>query len=286
MKTIDFESEGNRQAYALLSSAIAPRPIAFASTIDQEGRVNLSPFSFFNVFGANPPTLVFAPVRSARSMQDKDTLLNVKEVPEVAISMVTYSMVEQMSLASTAYEKGVNEYRKSGFHEVPSEKIKPPYVKESPASFECRVVQIIETGPEGGAGSLVICEVLVAHVDEDFMKPEGVLDAEKLDLVGRMGENWYCRANGEALFEVEKPIRKKGIGVDALPDFIKESTILTGNHLGKLGNLERLPSDQEVQSSNIMTNDQDKVHQVAKQMIDDGEVMEALILLMKKKLNA
>lgn len=279
-KSIDFSTANNQEKYSLLSSAVAPRPIAFASTIDKNGKVNLSPFSFFNVFGANPPILVFSPVRSARTMGDKDTLINVREVPEVTISIVNFAMVEQVSLASSAYERGINEFSKSGFTEVVSESVKPPYVLESPVSFECIVKDIIETGSEGGAGHLVICEVLIAHVDTDYLKEDNVVDATKLDLVARMGENWYCRASVDSLFEVPKPIRQTGIGVDALPEHVRLSEILTGNNLGRLGNLERLPSDEEIMENRSEMEEVEEIHMAAQKLIDEGETKRALALLM------
>lgn len=232
--------------HAYLLGAIAPRPIAFASTVDAEGRVNLSPYSFFNVFGSNPPTLVFSPSRRVRDNTNKHTLENLYEVPEVVINIVNYNMVEQTSLASTEYEKGVNEFVKAGFTETASSLVKPPRVAESPAAFECKVKQIIATGTEGGAGNLVVCEVLMVHIQEHILDAQGNIDPFKLDAVARMGANWYCRANGEAIFEVEKPNSKKGIGIDQLPKHIRESNLLTGNELARLANVEQLPSEEEL----------------------------------------
>ncbi|MEM6629525.1 MAG: flavin reductase family protein [Bacteroidota bacterium] len=231
-----------------LLTAVAPRPICFASTIDRAGRVNLSPFSFFNVFSSNPPILVFSPAKSGRDLSHKDTFLNIQEVPEVTINIVNYPIVEQMSLASTRYEKGVNEFEKAGFTQVPSVMVKPPRVGESPISFECKVNQVIELGQGGGAGNLIISEVQYLHIQNEYLDQDGNLDTLKLDLVARMGGSWYCRAIEASLFEIPKPLREKGIGVDNLPHNVRNSSILTGNDLGRLGNSKYLPSDREVEA--------------------------------------
>lgn len=245
-KSYNPEEVSIPELHGAMLGVIGPRPIAFASTVDENGKVNLSPFSFFNAFGSNPPLLIFSPARRVRDNTTKHTLENAKKTKEVVINIVNYNIVEQMSLASTEYAEGVNEFEKSGLTELASEKVKPPRVLEAPASFECRVNQIIETGDEGGAGNLIICEVLLAHIDEDILNENGKVDPFKLDAVGRMGGDWYCRANGEALFEIAKPIRNKGIGVDKIPDTIRNSEILTGNNLGQLGNVESLPDENEV----------------------------------------
>ena len=242
IKTIDPESVSTSEFYSYMLSAIAPRPICFASTIDKQGNVNLSPFSFFNVFSANPPILIFSVVRRMRDNTTKHTYENVKEIKEVVVNIVNYPMVEQMSLASTEYGKGVNEFTKAGFTEVPSVKIQPPRVGEAPVAFECVVDDIIELGDQGGAGLLVIAKVVLAHVQTSYLNADDKLDTEKLDLVARMGGNWYCRAHESALFEIPKPLRNKGMGVDRLPKNIRESKVLTGNDLGRLGNIEALPS--------------------------------------------
>jgi flavin reductase (DIM6/NTAB) family NADH-FMN oxidoreductase RutF len=246
MKTIDPKEIDTAELHGYLLGAIAPRPIAFASTVDSSGNINLSPFSFFNVFGSNPPMLVFSPVRRVRDNTTKHSLDNVLEVPEVVINMVNYEMVEQMSLASTEYEKGVNEFVKSGLTATPSTKVRPPRVKEAPAAFECKVKEVIPLGDTGGAGNLVLCEVVLAHFRDEIFDENGKIDPFKLDAVSRMGGDWYCRAQGDALFEIPKPIRKKGIGVDAIPLAIRNSTVLTGNNLGRLGNVEKLPSEEDV----------------------------------------
>jgi len=242
MKTIDPKSISVPELHGILLGAIAPRPIAFASTVDKEGNVNLSPFSFFNVFSANPPILIFSPARRVKGNTTKHTLDNVHEVKETCISVVNYSMVQQMSLSSTEYDKGVNEFIKSGLTEVPSEKIKPPRVKESPVSFECIVKEIQPLGEEGGAGNLVICEVVLIHIDEAILDDNGKPDPFKIDAVARMGGDWYSRSNSNNIFKVEKPLRTKGIGIDQLPISIKTSSVLTGNDLAMLANVEVLPT--------------------------------------------
>ena len=246
IKTIDPKSISTAEIHGILLSTVVPRPIAFASTIDENGEVNLSPFSFFNVFSANPPVLIFSPSRRGRDNTTKHTYDNVRKIPEVAISIVNYSMVQQMSLASSDYPQGVNEFIKAGFTEAPSEIIKPPYVSEAPASFECRVNDIIPLGEQGGAGNLVICEVVRIHLDEAIFDEEGKIDPQNLDAVARMGGNWYCRAQGDAIFEVPKPLSTPGIGIDRLPEHIRYSSQLSGNELGILGSLPSLPGDQDI----------------------------------------
>ena len=231
--------------HQILLGTVAPRPIAFASTVDRDGNINLSPFSFFNVFSANPPILIFSPARRVRDNTQKHTLENVLEVPEACVNIVDYALVEQMSLSSTEYEKGVNEFTKTGLTPVRSELIRPPRVKESPVAYECKVIEVKALGENGGAGNLIICEVLQVYIS-DLLYEDGKISPHKLDVVSRMGENWYCRAQGDALFQVTKPVGKTGIGVDQIPSSIQKSTILTGNHLGKLGNIEKLPEQTAV----------------------------------------
>lgn len=281
------------QAY--LQGAVAPRPIAFASTIDAEGQVNLSPFSFFNVFSSNPPILVFSPSRRVRDNTTKHTLENVQEVKEVVINIVDFAMVEQMSLSSTEYDKGINEFTKAGLTEEPSEKVQPPRVKEAPVAFECMVKDIISLGDQGGAGNLIICEVILARVDDAILDTDGKIDPFKLDAVARMGGDWYCRANGSALFEIPKPLRTKGIGVDQIPDQIKNSLVLTGNNLGRLGNVEALPSKFEileygdrpeiVEMKIRYQNDPESMvyflHEHAKSLLEEGLVMDAWKVLLQ-----
>ncbi|MEZ4738919.1 MAG: flavin reductase family protein [Flavobacteriales bacterium] len=252
MKHLDPSQLSIPELHGYLVGAVGPRPVAFASTIDAEGRPNLSPFSFFNVFGANPPLMIFSPARRGRDNTTKHSYHNVKAVPEVVINVVTYAMVQQTSLASTEYAEGVNEFEKAGFTPIPSEKVRPFRVKESPVQFECLVKQVIETGEGGGAGNLVLCEVVMIHVDEAMLDERGKLDQRKMDLVGRMGGNFYVRAHGEALFELAQPSTKLGVGVDALPQSAKESTILSGNDLGKLGGLLAVPDETAVNEYKLM----------------------------------
>lgn len=246
MKTINPRDVSTAEFHSYLLSSVAPRPIALASTIDKEGNVNLSPFSFFNVFGSNPPTLVFSPNRRVRDNSGKDTLDNVYEVDEVVINMVDYNMVEQVSLASCEYPKNVNEFVKAGFKEVASLVVKPPRVAESKVAFECRIRQIVSMGDQGGAANLVICEVLLVHVAEELLAENGRIDPVKTDWVARMGGDWYCRASGQSVFEVAKPNAHLGVGVDRIPDFVKNSPLFTGNYLGRLGNIHQLPDSSEV----------------------------------------
>jgi len=294
MKSLRPQDVKTAEFHALMLAAIAPRPIAFASTIDAAGSINLSPYSFFNAFGSNPPILIFSPARRVRDNTTKHTLENLREVPEVVINIVNYAMVEQMSLASTEYDKGINEFTKAGFTALPSELIKPPRVAEAPVAFECKVQQIIETGQEGGAGNLVICEILMAHVQSEVLDAEGRIDQHKIDLVARLGANWYCRASGEALFEIPKPLSTKGIGVDALPTHARLSKVLTGNNLGRLGNVERLPTAEEVAAhrqtaaiQNILQQQpgaeaqRDALHRLAQQQLEAQQVHEAWLTLLQ-----
>ncbi|QIL74527.1 flavin reductase family protein [Hymenobacter sp. HDW8] len=250
-RTIDPATIKPSELHPFLVGAVAPRPVAFASTVDAEGNVNLSPYSFFNCFGSNPPILVFSPANRVRDNSQKHTLQNVREVAEVVIHICDYAMVEQMSLASTEYEKGVNEFVKAGFTQVPSQKVKPPRVAEAPAAFECVVEQVIELGQNNGAGNLVVCRVVLAHFREDILLPSGSgIDPFKLDAIARLGGDWYCRASGSSLFEVPKPNRNMGIGIDQLPEHIRNSNLLTGNNLGRLGNIEAtaLPTAAEIEA--------------------------------------
>lgn len=234
------------QLHGCLLTGIAPRPIAFVSTVDEDGRVNLSPFSFFNIFGSKPPLVIFSPARRVRDNTTKHTLDNVLVVKECVVNIVDYGMVEQMSLSSTEYDRGVNEFIKSGLTQVQSDLVAPPRVGESPLAMECEVQEVIPTGQEGGAGNLVLARVIKIHLREDCIGENGLLDASRLDLVGRMGGSYYVRASGDALFEIPKPLREKGIGVDQLPLAAQNSLILTGNDLGRLGNLASLPSKAEL----------------------------------------
>lgn len=225
-----------------LLGSVAPRPICFASTVDENGRANLSPYSFFNVFGSNPATLVFSPSRKVRDNTVKHTLENIQVTGEVVINMVNYAMVQQMSLSSCEYPKGTDEFVKAGFNKLPSVKVKPWRVAESPVQIECSVKQVIATGEQGGAGNLVICEVLLMHINDAILNENGQIDPHKIDLVARMGADYYCRASGIAVFEVPKPNTELGMGVDALPEAIRQSRVLTGNHLGMLANCTTMPA--------------------------------------------
>lgn len=267
-----------------LQNAVAPRPICFASTISKNGEPNLAPFSFFNIFSSNPPIAVFSPAYSGRTGTPKDTLLNVREVPEVVINMVNYNMVQQTSLASSPFPKGVNEFIKSGFTPIASELVKPLRVKESPVQLECKVQEIKELGQAGGAGNLIICEIIKMHINESVLNEAGNIDTRKIDLVARMGDNWYCRAAGDALFEVEKPITTIGIGFDQIPLDVRNSKILTGNNLGLLGSVEKLPDQKEItdfkKNQKPFLNIEDR-HQFAKNLLDANKVKEAWMVLLE-----
>lgn len=291
MLSIDPKTISVMQLQNYLQGAVAPRPIAFASTVDLNGKVNLSPFSFFNVFSANPPVLVFSPARRVRNNTPKHTLINCEQTRQVVINVVNYDIVQQMSLSSTEYPEGVNEFVKSGLTPVPSELVKPYRVAESPVQFECKVTQIIALGEEGGAGNLVICEVLKIHINESVLDESGLIDPVKIDLVSRLGGNWYSRAN-KGLFEVEKPLASLGIGVDAIPDFIKESAVFDGNDLGKLGNVEALPTEEEITifvkenfavKGVLSSDDEIKIHQKAKEYLNNNEVLSAWKVLLVKR---
>lgn len=294
MKTKIFHPENTSVFDNILKSAIAPRPICFASTIDSAGNVNLSPFSYFNLMSHNPAVCVFSPLRRMRDGSSKHTVENIKEVPEVVINMVNYSMVQQQSLASAEYPKGVNEFDKSGFTPVGSELIRPPRVAESPVQLECRVRQVIELSGTPGAGNLVLAEVLRMHVQEYLLDKEDNIDQTKLDLVARLGGDWYCRVTAGNLFEVAKPLRRRGMGVDQLPQHIRTSTVLTGNHLGQLGNVEALPEEEDVEAIrnesgiqellNAFIGDkatlQIHLHRKAAELLDGGQVDKAWKVLL------
>lgn len=278
------------QLQGYLQSAVAPRPIAFASTIDEKGRPNLSPFSFFNVFSSNPPILVFSPARRVRDNTTKHTLENCHATKQVVINVVNYDIVQQMSLSSTEYPDGVNEFIKSGLTMLPSDIVKPYRVAESPVQMECKVNEIIALGDKGGAGNLIICEVVKIHIHENILNDKGMIDQSKIDLVSRLGGNWYSRSN-QGLFEVEKPLSTLGIGVDAIPEFIRESKVFDGNDLGKLGNVEALPSEEEITifvQNNIAvkavlsSDDVEKVHLKAKEYLNQNEALSAWKVLLAK----
>jgi len=274
-----------QQMQALLSSAVAPRPIAFASTIDAEGNPNLSPFSFYNIFSSNPPILIFSPARRVRDNTTKHTLQNVQDVPEVVINVVHYAMIQQMSLSSTEYAKGVNEFDKSGLTMLKSELVRPFRVAESPIQMECKVIEIKPLGQDKGAGNLVICKVLKLHVSDEVLNIKGEIDQEKLDLVARGGGSYYIRAK-DGFLEIPKPLRTLGIGIDALPEELRNSTVLTGNDLGLLGNVEVLPTQNEIddfcknqEHKNIKT--VKELHQKAQDYLREGQVQKAWCILLK-----
>lgn len=291
MLTIKLSSLTPAQTQNYLQHAIAPRPICFASTIDKEGNVNLSPFSFFNLFSANPPIVVFSPARRVRDNSSKHTLENVMEVPEVVINMVDYDMVHQMSLSSCEYPKGTNEFVKAGFTEQQSTMVKPPMVKESKIKFECKVNQIIPLGTEGGSGNLVVAEILVMHLEDSILNAENKIDNTKIELLGRLGDHWYTRTNAASMFEVEKPNIKLGIGFDQLPEAIRNSKILNGNDLGKLANVNEMPvinpSFHDDKLKNIIQyysiNPEDmerELHCYAKELLQENKVEEAWQILL------
>ena len=261
MKTISPADLNNFQLQTLLQTAIAPRPIALASTIDKAGNINLSPFSFFNMFSSNPPVLIFSPARRVRDNTTKHTLENVLEVPEVVIGIVNYKIVQQISLASTEYGKEVNEFVKSGLMMKDSDLVKPKLIEDCPVNLECKVLEVKHLGTEGGAGNLVICEIIKIHVREEYLNEKGNLDQKKLDLVARLGGNWYSRNNADNLFEVPKPLVTKGIGFDRLPEEIKFSTVFTGNDLGMLANVEELPTGNFTANKEIHLEAQTLLHQ-------------------------
>ena len=267
------------QFHQYLLGAISPRPICFASTIDSDGQANLSPFSFFNVFGSKPPILIFSPARRVRDNTIKHTLENCIETKEVVINMVNYAIVQQMSLSSCEYPKGVSEFEKSGLTPIASEFVKPFRVKESPVQFECKVLEVKETGSEGGAGNLIICEVLMMHINDDVLNEHQQIDPHKIDLVARMGGDYYCRASGDAVFEVAKPNLNLGIGIDALPTHIKHSKLLTGNHLGQLANSTSIPEVNVHFSIDATKNPEE----VAKEYLDNHDVDMAWQVLLHMK---
>ncbi|EKT3956804.1 flavin reductase family protein [Flavobacterium psychrophilum] len=279
------------QLQGYLQGAVSPRPIAFASTIDADGNPNLSPFSFFNVFSANPPILIFSPARRVRDNTTKHTLENAKTTREVVINVVNHDIVQQTSLSSTEYAEGINEFLKAGLTPIASDVVKPFRVAESPVQFECKVNEIIELGQEGGAGNLIICEVVRIHINENILDKNGAIDQYKIDLVSRLGGNWYSRSN-KGLFEVPKPLVTLGIGVDNIPNFIKESTVFDGNDLGMLGNIEALPSEEEITifvhenfavKGVLSSDDEQKIQLKAKEYLNNQDVLSAWKVLLAKR---
>ncbi|SMC97720.1 flavin reductase family protein [Pedobacter nyackensis] len=290
MLTIDTSELTPVQLQNYMQYAVAPRPICFATTIDKAGNINLSPFSFFNMFSTNPPLCVFSPARRVRDNTTKHTLENVLEVKECVINIVNYPMVQQMSLASTEYAKGVNEFEKAGFTMLPSKLVKPPRVAEAPVQMECTIREVIHLGENPGAGNLILAEVKLIHINEEILDEDGKIDQAKIDLVARLGGDWYCRVTAENLFKVAKPLSRLGIGVDALPKAVRYSKVLTGNDLGMLGNIEKLPADEEIDAIRTdaevkevldatigdANNRERELHELAKQWLSKGNVEDAL----------
>jgi flavin reductase (DIM6/NTAB) family NADH-FMN oxidoreductase RutF len=291
MVTLNLKEIKPADAQNFLQHAIAPRPICFASTIDLAGNINLSPFSFFNLFSTNPPVIVFSPSRRARNNTIKHTLENLREVPEVVVNIVTYDMVQQVSLSSSEYPKGTDEFIKAGFSKELSTLIRPPRVKESPVQMECMVLEIKPLGTEGGAGNLVIAEVLMMHIDENILNENGKIDQRRLDLVARLGDNWYTRINSANLFEVPKPNMVPGMGIDSLPESIKSSKILNGNHLGLLAHVNEVPfidpSFEDDRLKNIFeyyaidpSELEKELHLYARELLNSGKTDEAWQVLL------
>jgi flavin reductase (DIM6/NTAB) family NADH-FMN oxidoreductase RutF len=282
MKTFTPSEMETPKLHGLLLSAVAPRPIAFVSTMDENGNPNLAPFSFFNVFSANPPIAIFSPARRVRGNTTKHTLDNVETTKECVINVVSHDILHQMNLASCEYEDGVNEFEKAGLTAIESEVVKPFRVKESPVQFECKVREVIHLGVDGGAGNLVVSEVVKMHFHDDVFDENENPDPQKLDLMARMGQNWYCRAFGDAVFEIPKPGRVVGLGVDALPESIRNSSILTGNDLGKLGMHPELPSDLEVASFATRASElnEGKLHENIKTYLELNNVGDAWKLIL------
>ncbi|RYD59356.1 MAG: flavin reductase family protein [Sphingobacteriales bacterium] len=284
------------QLHAFMLGAVAPRPICFASTIDADGTANLAPFSFFNAFGSKPPILVFSPARRVRDNTTKHTLENVYANKEVVINVVSYDMVQQMNLSSCEFPREVSEFSKAGFTPIASDTVKPFRVKESPVAMECKVLQVIETGTEGGAGNLIICEIVCMHIDDRVLTDDGKIDPHKIDLVARMGGDFYCRASGDAVFEVAKPNTQLGVGIDALPGHIRDSKVLTGNNLGILGNSTSIPLVSDILYDDrlaqiIREYDADNagkehaLHTYAKEMLDAGDIEKAWQILLAADTN-
>lgn len=290
MLTLNTSELSPMQLQNYMQYAIAPRPICFATTVDSAGNINLSPFSFFNMFSTNPPLCIFSPARRVRDNTTKHTLENVLEVKECVINIVNYPMVQQTSLASTEYAKGINEFEKAGLTMLPSQLVKPPRVAVAPVQLECIVRDIIHLGENPGAGNLILAEVKLIHIKEEILDADGKIDQAKIDLVARLGGDWYCRVTPDNLFKVAKPLTTLGIGVDALPKAVRNSTVLTGNDLGILGNVEQMPSDEEVDATHTWpqvkeildatigdaNNRERELHELARELLKEGKVNEAL----------
>ena len=288
MKSFLPDSLPTKKLHGLLLGAVGPRPIAFASTINEEGKPNLSPYSFFNVFSSNPPIMIFSPSRRVRNNTTKHTLQNAETTGEVVVNIVNYEIVQQMSLSSTEYDEGVNEFEKSGLTMLESDIVKPFRVKESPVQFECKVIKIEALGENGGAGNLIFGEVVKMHVNESIINDDLVIDQHKIDQVARMGGNWYSRAK-LGMFEVPKPLASLGVGVDALPVSIKNSKVLTGNDLGKLGNLNELPDTTKIQhyakkNPHLKGLSAHQLHELGKKYLEEDQPQDAIYILMQEKI--
>tara|TARA_B100000795_G_scaffold257665_2_gene231097 strand:+ start:225 stop:1085 length:861 start_codon:yes stop_codon:yes gene_type:complete len=286
MLSINPKEISTGKLHGYLLGAVAPRPIAFASTIDENGNSNLSPFSFFNVFGSNPPTMIFSPARRVRGNTTKHTLQNIEKIKEVVINVVNYDIVHQMSLSSSEYPEGVNEFEKAGFTMLPSDEIKPFRVSESPVQFECKVTDVIYTGKEGGAGNLIVCEVVKIHIHDAILDADGMIDQHKIDLVARAGGSYYSRAR-DGFFEIPKPLSTLGLGVDQIPLAIRNSTVLTGNNLGMLGNVSLLPTIDDVDNfakehPHLIGLEMVKKHTFAQQYLDKNDTESAWKVLLLK----
>ena len=290
MLSIEPKDVSVGKLHQFLLGAIGPRPIAFASTLDEKGRPNLSPFSFFNVFGSNPPVLIFSPARRGRDNTTKHTFENAKKTDEVVINIVNYDIVQQMSLSSTEYAEGVNEFEKAGLSMLKSDLVKPFRVAESPVQFECKIKEVVEMGAEGGAGNLIICHVVKMHIQEEILDENGYIDQYKIDQVARMGGNWYTRAR-MGMFEVPKPLSTLGIGVDSIPQKIRNSKVLTGNDLGKLGNVEALPENGEIEAflknnsedaELVKNGNEEKIHKQAQAYLEKDQPEAAWKILLAK----
>tara|TARA_B110000008_G_scaffold275252_1_gene312366 strand:+ start:281 stop:1174 length:894 start_codon:yes stop_codon:yes gene_type:complete len=290
-KTINPIDYSTKDLHKILLSSVTPRPIALASTIDTNGVVNLSPFSYFNVFSANPPVLIFSPANRVTDNSKKDTLINISKVKEVVINLVDYNIVEPTSLSSVYFEKNVDEFLKSGLTKMESIKVKPPRVLESPVSYECKVNDVISLGNDGGAGNLIICEVLMIHINEEFLNENGDIDPLKLNLVARMGENYYLDVKKESLFEIKKPVGVNAIGVDSLPNHASESLILSHNDLARLGNIEEIPNidlinqfkeDNDIKKIISLADHKEKIkllHDRVKEFLDNDDLNSAVLTL-------
>ena len=271
------------QTQMILQNAIAPRPIAFVSTIDEAGNINLSPFSFFNMFSANPPIVIFSPAKRVRDNTSKHTLENVLAIKECVINMVNYDMVQQMSLASTDYPKGVNEFTKAGFTALASDLVKPPRVKESPVQMECKVKEVIALGEGPGAGNLVIAEIIKIHIAENILDAEGKIDPLKMEQVARLGGDWYSKISQDSLFKVTKPLTTMGVGVDAIPAIFRNANFLTGNQLGKLGNVEQVPSLSDTEMQALQIKDTLSLQQKISHLTDSNDLINAWKLMVANK---